>query len=280
MGRLLDLTYLGVAGWHFRTESTSLLFDPYFTRMGLIRGEIGPAIPATDLIAQHTPPADAILISHPHFDHIMDAPEASRVTGAPIYTSPQGATLMRILGVPDSRICAARPGDVLRIGDFTVTIHRAQHRIIFGTVPFYGALRPNLKPPIHGRDYRMDQLFSFLVEVDDLRVLVTSGIDCEPAIRADVLLVGGDASRDQLALILEDVRPRLVLPNHWDNMFQPLTAPIRPMVQSPRRFTLWPRRIDLKAFTRHVSELAPAARVIIPDRFRAYPVRLTLSESE
>jgi L-ascorbate metabolism protein UlaG (beta-lactamase superfamily) len=265
-----ELTYTGVAGWRVRTQARSLLFDPYFTRMSILRGEFGPAIPNRAAIEAHAPPADAIFISHPHFDHLMDAPHIAHLTGAPIYTSPQGCQLLHILGVPDGQICSIGSGDRLSLGDATLTVFRVQHRIIFGRVPFQGPLRPGLKPPLHGRDYRMEQIFSFLVEMDGIRLLVCNGIDAEPAVRADIVLVGPDAARWQLALILGDAQPRVVMPNHWDNMFQPLSAPIKPMIQSPRGFTLFPRRIDLRAFTRHVHELAPGARVIVPDRFHPY----------
>jgi L-ascorbate metabolism protein UlaG (beta-lactamase superfamily) len=277
MDNPIELTYTGVAGWHLRTPGHALSFDPYYTRMNMVRGEIRPAIPDVEAIREHAPPTDSIFISHPHYDHIMDAPEVARLHGAAIHTSPQGCDLLRILGVPEEQIRPIQSGDRLALGDMAVTVYRAQHRIIFGKVPFQGALRPGLTPPIHGRDYRMVQLFSFLIEVGGMRILICNGIDAEPRVEADLLIVGPDAARWQLELILGDVKPRVVLPNHWDNMFQPLSAPVRPMVQSPRRFTLWPRRIDLGRFTQLVNEIAPAARVLVPERFKAYRVGKLLS---
>ncbi|MEJ2149403.1 MAG: MBL fold metallo-hydrolase [Chloroflexota bacterium] len=263
----IELTYTGVAGWHLRTPGHALSFDPYYTRMNMLRGEIRPAIPNLAAIREHAPPTESIFISHPHFDHIMDAPEVARLHGATIHASPQGCEMLRIVGVPEKQIRTIQSGDRLALGNVAVTVYRAQHRIIFGKVPFQGPLRPGLTPPIHGRDYRMVQLFSFLVEVGDVRILICSGIDAEPRVKADLLIVGPDAARWQLELILGDAQPRAVLPNHWDNMFQPLSAPVRPMVQSPRGFTLWPYRIDLGRFTQIVNEIAPAARVLVPERF-------------
>jgi L-ascorbate metabolism protein UlaG (beta-lactamase superfamily) len=238
----------------------------------MVRGELRPAIPDVAAIREHAPPTDSIFISHPHFDHIMDAPEVARLHGATIHTSPQGCELLRILGVAEEQIRPIRSGERLAKGEVAVTVYRTQHRIIFGKVPFQGPLRPGLAPPLHGRDYRMVQLFSFLVEVGGMRILICNGIDAEPRVAVDVLIVGPDAIRWQLELILGDTQPRVVLPNHWDNMFQPLSAPVKPMVQSPRRFTLWPRRIDLERFTQLVNEIAPAARVLVPERFKAYRV--------
>jgi hypothetical protein len=273
----IELTYTGVAGWHLQTPGHTLSFDPYYTRMNMVRGEIRPAIPNLEAIREHAPPTESIFISHPHFDHIMDAPEVARLHGATIHTSPQGCETMRIVGVPEEQIRTIQSGDRLTLDDVTVTVYRAQHRIIFGKVPFQGPLRPGLTPPIHGRDYRMVQLFSFLVEVGDVRILICNGIDAEPRVKADLLIVGPDALRWQLELILSDAQPRAVLPNHWDNMFQPLSAPIKPMVQSPRGFTLWPYRINLGRFTQMVNEIAPAARVLVPERFKTYQVEELLA---
>jgi len=268
----IELTYTGVAGWHLRTPGHALSFDPYYTRMNMLRGEIRPAIPNLAAIREHAPPTESIFISHPHFDHIMDAPEVARLHGATIHASPQGCEMLRIVGVPEKQIRTIQSGDWLALGNVAVTVYRAQHRIIFGKVPFQGPPRPGLTPPIHGRDYRMVQLFSFLVEVGGVRILICSGIDAEPRVKADLLIVGPDALRWQLELILGDAQPRAVLPNHWDNMFQPLSAPVRPMVQSPRGFTLWPYRINLGRFTQLVNEIAPAARVLVPERFKVYQV--------
>jgi hypothetical protein len=98
-------------------------------------------------------------------------------------------------------------------------------------------------------------------------VLVASGIDEEPSVEAEVLLVGADANDDQLGAILGAVHPRLVLPNHWDDMFRPLSQPVRPMLVPPP--TLIPRMqcIDLRAWQRLVTAIAPDARVIVPQWF-------------
>lgn len=266
------LTYLGVAGWHFRAEPVSLLIDPYFTRLSYVRVALGPAIPDRALIARYTPSADAILISHPHYDHLMDTPEVARLTGAAIYASPQSCELLALGGVPAQQMRPIGPGDRLMLGDCEVEVYPSQHRLIFGRVPLAGALRAGLRPPLSARDYRLDQQFSFRVSAGNLRMLVASGLSHEPPVHADVLLVGADATRPQLSAILAATAPRLVFPNHWDDMFRPLARPPRPMPAPPTGLLPSLRRIDVEAFARTVRDLMPGTEVRVPPLFEPQPL--------
>jgi L-ascorbate metabolism protein UlaG (beta-lactamase superfamily) len=269
---MTHLTYLGTAGWHLSDGDYNLVIDPYFTRISMTTLVLGRVVPDSALIAQHLPPADALLVTHPHYDHIMDLPEAARITGVPVWASPQGCELLHLLNVPDTQICVMYSGDVLSFGPFTVEVYESQHRRVFGTIPYAGPLKKGLRLPLRGGDYRMDVQYSFRVVAGDQRILITSGIDDEPALEAEVLLVGADATRDQLVPILNAAKPRLVLPNHWDDMFRPLSQPTRTMMTPPpTRIPIF-KRINLELWARGVSELAPDAKIVIPRLFEAYSI--------
>jgi L-ascorbate metabolism protein UlaG (beta-lactamase superfamily) len=197
----------------------------------------------------------------------MDVPEAARLTGAQVLASPQSIELLRILGVDGSYLRAISSGDVIECGDLRVEVYLSRHRRIFGGIPYLGPLRDGLTPPLRARDYRMDFQVSFRITAGDIRLLIASGIDDEPPTRAEVLLVGADATRRQLHPILDAVRPRLVLPNHWDDMFRPLTRPLRPMHVPPTGRIPSLRRISLDAFARSVCDLSPDSMVLIPRIF-------------
>jgi L-ascorbate metabolism protein UlaG (beta-lactamase superfamily) len=274
----LTLRYLGVAGWELRTPAHCLLVDPLFTRVPLWKVAIGRAVPDVQAIRARTPPAAGlVLVTHPHYDHIMDAPQVARLTGAVVAASSQGCDLLAVLGVPATQRRPITHGDTLTHGDFTVEVHRTPHRIMFGQVPYAGPLHAHLRPPLRASDYRIDQHFSFRISVGGTRILVASGIDDEPPVEANVLLVGADASRGQLARILGAVKPRLVMPNHWDDMFRPLSKPVRPSIKPTRGLTI-PRRIDLNTWARLVEELAPGAHVVIPAHFEPYRLADLLQE--
>jgi L-ascorbate metabolism protein UlaG (beta-lactamase superfamily) len=79
-----DLTYLGVAGWRVDDGANALLVDPFFSRTRL---EDGGAMLSPDpgLIARYAPAhANAILVGHSHYDHLLDVPDIAKRTGATI----------------------------------------------------------------------------------------------------------------------------------------------------------------------------------------------------
>lgn len=274
---MLALTYLGVAGWHLTGSGFSLLVDPYVTRLSLVQVALGYARPDAAAIAAHIPPADALLVTHPHYDHVMDVPEVIRQQHIPAYASSQGCALLAVLGVEADNRHVIESGDNLTFGPFHVEVFPSTHRTIFGQIPYLGPLRTDLSPPLRPADYRIRQQFSFRIAQDDWSILVASGIDNEPAVPADVLLVGADASTEQLQPILDGVQPRLVLPNHWDDMFRPYAAPVRPMLVPPRQRVFLPRRINLDDWARRVRSICPAAHVIIPKRGQPLDLATLLS---
>jgi L-ascorbate metabolism protein UlaG (beta-lactamase superfamily) len=272
MASATRLTYLGVAGWHIETDGFTLVIDPYFTRLPMRRVVFGLAYPNTQVIRQHIPPADAILVTHPHYDHLMDVPVAAHITHAPVFASPQGCQLLELLGVPAGQINRIRLAATLDIGPMRLTVYASQHRAILGRIPYRGPLQRGLRLPLRASDYRMDDQYSFLIECGSLRILVASGIDNEPAVAADVLLLGADATREQIAQILHNVSPRIVFPNHWDDMFRPLAEPIRPMIVPPPGIIPTLRRIDLHGFEHTIHSLDSQITVVLPERFQPYPL--------
>jgi L-ascorbate metabolism protein UlaG (beta-lactamase superfamily) len=261
---MLSLTYLGVAGWHLAAPDFAILIDPYVTRLSLLRMTFGRAVPDTNAVARYVPPADAVLVTHPHYDHIMDVPEVVQRQGIPAYASAQGCELLTALGVNEGQQRCIAPGDRLEIGPFSVEVYESRHRTIFGQIPAEGPLADHLRPPLRSLDYRIRQQFSFRIAGEGLSVLVASGIDAEPAVPADVVLVGADANSEQLTRILDPAQPRLVMPNHWDDMFRALDKPPRPMIHPPRQRVFIPRRIDLDGWATRVRSICPAAHVMIP----------------
>jgi len=73
--------------------------------------------------------ADAILIGHPHFDHIIDAPLLSKQTGAPILVAPAGRAFLEQQAVPAERIRYVRGGETVRLPGFTVQTALAVHAV-------------------------------------------------------------------------------------------------------------------------------------------------------
>ena len=85
----ITLRWLGVAGIELGCPGRRIVFDPYFTRIPLRDMFFARVRSNPDLVKRHLPAADAIFITHSHFDHLLDASEAARQTGAGVLWLPQ-----------------------------------------------------------------------------------------------------------------------------------------------------------------------------------------------
>ena len=96
----LELEWLGVAGYRLSYEGTTVLVDPYVSRVPLLSVILRrPTLPDATLIDRYVRRADAILIGHTHWDHAVDAPAIARRDGATVYGSDSLARLMALHGL-------------------------------------------------------------------------------------------------------------------------------------------------------------------------------------
>jgi L-ascorbate metabolism protein UlaG (beta-lactamase superfamily) len=224
--------------------------------MGMVR----PVIPNSDLVVEKLPHCNVVLVTHSHWDHLMDVPEVLRHTGAVAFGSPNTCRLLRLLGVPESQVNEIQVGDKLSLGAFNVEVIHGQHsRIPFEWV-FNGKLKPALKPPLRLQDYRMDICLGYCITVAGKRMLVCAA---EPQ-QAEVLFPIAQESRKYYQRLFKGTQPKTVVPIHWDNF-------IRPLSESLRRFVR-PGRLTLKRLTILARQTVPQANVIIPEIFREYTV--------
>ena len=259
----LIFRWLGVAGVELRVPNQVLALDPFFTRPSLM-GLLRPVIPNVDLVAEKLPVCDFVLVTHSHWDHLMDMPEVLRQTGAIAYGSTNTCHLLRLLGVPESQMVEIHMGEMMSLGEFKVEVIEGQHSPIpFGRL-FNGNVRPDLQPPLRLQEYRMDVCMGYCIQVCGIRVLVCAK-QPQPA---DLLFTVAQEPRDYYLRLFQGVQPHTVVPIHWDNFMRPLSKPLR-------RFTR-PGRMQLSQLTNLAQQTLPQVNVIIPEIFREY----TLEESE
>jgi len=226
------VTYLGTSGYQFESNGHALLVDPYFSRVNLLSVALGSRIqPDVARIAEGmrhlAPKTDAILVTHGHFDHLLDVPIVISKTQAPLIASASAITLAKRAGVSSGDALSA--GDVRRIGPWKIRVLPATHDRLFGKVPFDQHDVRGPGPPQRPADWICGEPLAFLIEIDGQRIYIDSGgttAQLPPDEQVDLAILGMALPDSRLRLpgALERLKPRYILPSHQDNFFQPLDA--------------------------------------------------------
>jgi L-ascorbate metabolism protein UlaG (beta-lactamase superfamily) len=262
--------WLGIAGIELTYKDQVLLIDPCLTRIPFWQVWFGRLKSDCSLLARLISRADHILVTHAHYDHLLDVPELTRATGAQVYGSENACQLCRLDGVPPAQVHQVQPGDCLTLGEFTVKVIHAKHR----RIPLFnaGRLSSGLKPPFTAQQYRLDACFSFWVEAGDISIFDNAGSPPELAEQAEFLCLQPYYAESYYRQLCEQVRPKVVFPNHWDDLWMPLSQPARPYFLPPQLAFPPLRRLDLAAFERSLQRIDPRVRVFVPERMREVPL--------
>src|SRR5438552_15239584 len=111
------VTYLGTNGYQFEFRGHALLVDPYFSRVDLLSVALGLRIQPNAArindglhhLASGNCRTDAILVTHGHFDHLLDVPAVMAKSRARLIASASSVDLAKRAG--------ALSGDEVNLGD-------------------------------------------------------------------------------------------------------------------------------------------------------------------
>lgn len=267
---VMKYRWLGAAGLEFEADGHTLLIDPFFTRPAAWKIFPWKGVTSNrELIKQHVSRADYVLVTHPHYDHLMDVPEILRITGAQAAGSENTCKVIRTYGIEENRLSQIKIGDNLNLGPFSIEVLPAYHtntpldRWINGSLP---ARVNHNQLPMRLMDYRMDACFSFRITNQGNVFLVGNY-----PVAANVLFLSPFYSFVDLEKILTRILPRQVVPIHWDNFTQPLSATLQPMLVTSRQgWGGWPpvRSLNLNAFIERVREIRPETIINQPILFQ------------
>ena len=239
----MKVTFFGTTTLLFDDGRDQVFFDCHFTRPSLPRYIFGSAATdaamADELLRAHgVDRLRAIFVSHSHHDHVMDAPYVASSCGAAIYGSASALNVARGGGVPEDRLTAFAGGETFEAGDYRVSVLPSRHsKPTLLNNDLGQTIDAPLAQPARLRDYKEGGSFDFLVESGGKQYLIRPSFNYIEGqldgVRADVLFLGiaglakADAETEAkfFAETVEKVRPRLVIPIHWDNFFSPLDRP-------------------------------------------------------
>jgi L-ascorbate metabolism protein UlaG (beta-lactamase superfamily) len=230
----LRVTYLGVNGYQFETNGHALLVDPYFTRAGLtavvLQQRIEPNETRIAFGLQYVrPKVDAVLVTHAHFDHLLDVPEIMRRTNARLVAGATAANLTMSCAIDRRQCIVVQPGATRVIGPWRIRVSPSAHDRVLGWLPFPGTKTHPGPCPAKASDWRLGEPMAFLIETNGRRIYIDSGGTPEVLPSAQIapvdLAILGVAlpdSRKRFRAAIDRLRPKYVLPSHQDDFFSPL----------------------------------------------------------
>jgi len=279
------LTYLGTAGWEISDGATVILIDPYLSRINgprppgpaavvtPIPGDARPlygmddiAVPDVATIDAHIQRADFILVTHTHYDHVLDVPHLALRTRAAVVGTESTENVMRAYGVPEQTLITVRGGEDYEFGVFSVRVIPSIHSALDHKHYFSSDRAPaGMKAPLTLRQMHPEGgTLAYLIRFHGHEILAFGSmnyIEREMAgLRPDVVLVGAGAARreihDYTGRLMRALNfPSVVLPTHWDNFLAPYGASEQPAIDA------------LQSFVQEVTAASPKIQVIVPKHF-------------
>jgi len=259
----LSLRWLGTAGFVLTYEDTTVLIDPYVTRLSLgdlLRGRVVRS--SEEALSRWVPAADAVLVGHTHFDHALDVPVIAGRDGCPVYGGTALARLMALHGLQHQAV-VVQPYAVQEIGPFSVRfIPSAHSKLLLGRrVPAAGEITCDQLDRMVPRAFRCGQVWGIHITVGDVSFYHQGSADlvddAELPRDVDVFLcgiAGRQCSPRYLERVIPRLDPRAIVPTHFDDFFTPLDVPMR--------FTLG---VDLAGFPGEVAKVSTATTVSMLD---------------
>src|SRR6516164_6173946 len=118
----LTVRWYGTSNYELNFRDRVVLLDTFYDR--------GPRMRNVGFRPDEVERADAVLIGHPHYDHISDAAQVAQQTGATVVVHPLGADVLTRGGLDINRIVDVTgrgEGEVLEFPEFTLRVIHGLH---------------------------------------------------------------------------------------------------------------------------------------------------------
>jgi L-ascorbate metabolism protein UlaG (beta-lactamase superfamily) len=283
------LKYLGTAGWEITDRTTTILIDPYLSRINgpappgggsghPLAGDTRPAYgwrdvaqPDVAAIDSHIQRADFVLVTHTHYDHILDVPHIALKTRAAVIGTESTENVMRAYAIPEQQLITVRGGEDYQFSSFSLKVIPSIHSPLDHKHYFSSATAPaGMKAPLTLEQIHPEGgTLAYLIRFHGHQILAFGGMNYVEreivGLEPDVALVGAAASRKEIydysGRLMRDLHyPAIVLPTHWDNFLAPYGASQQPALEA------------LQSFVQEIVAASPKTKVIVPKYFEASPL--------
>ena len=225
----MRVTWYGTASLGVETASGRLAIDPFYPFKGS----------PTRVPSGAYDGYPAILVTHGHFDHIMSLPEIVAAGSGRVYCTSAPETTLKKLGVPGERIERIEAGQSMQLQGMRVTAFQSRHvrfdtPLLRRTLINRRMLRYASNLPRGLRGFlaypQKNEIVGYLIEGEGRSLFALGSLNLDGQTRypegMDLLALPFQGRSDLVtpALeIIERLRPRAVLLDHWDDAFPPLS---------------------------------------------------------
>lgn len=236
----MRIKYLGISNLCFDDGQNTVIFDACLTRPDLMsvlfkRIKTKPHLVDQILAAANIEKIDAVFISHSHYDHALDAAYLTRKFKAHLYGSRSTLNIAKGAGIQNQQLTLFKPGQTYQIGNFKITILRSLHsKPFFFNNDLGQEIKKPLKQPTFAWQFKEGGSYDFLVENKGRKFLIRPSFSYLPHeldnVHAEYLFLGDTtlskaSQNEQISFFtetIEKVKPRMVVPLHWDNFTRSL----------------------------------------------------------
>ncbi len=229
----LEARWLGIAGLTLSDGATTVLFDPAFTKPTLSHWALNaPLIPDEQKVKSKLQQcgmqkAQAIFVSHTHFDHASDVGVVAKITDATVYG---GQSLKRIatFQYPAVKFAPVKDREAVQIGSFRVTSFKRPHAPIIHWMNFH-FLQGEVPENFSGKFYEFYEgdTWGFVVEHPEGVILIDQGSHVQefyqPYAGKLKAFFMGVANKKSVDKIVEEniggTKSPLIIPMHFDIFF-------------------------------------------------------------
>jgi L-ascorbate metabolism protein UlaG (beta-lactamase superfamily) len=217
------------------------------------------------------PRADYVLVTHTHYDHVLDVPHIALKTHAAVIGTESTQNVLRAYRVPEEQLITVRGGEDYDFGTFSVKVIPSLHSPLDHKHYFSSESAPaGMKAPLTLRQMHPEGgTLAYLVRFRGHQILAFGGMNYIEreieGLRPDVVLVGAAGSRkesyDYCGRLMRALQfPALVLPTHWDNFTAPYGASQQVSIEA------------LQPFLEEMRAASPKTKVVAPKYFEAIPL--------
>ena len=228
----MEIVWHGTASVEVISASGRLIFDPFVPLNGS----------CVDVKIEDFDGFTDIFVSHGHLDHIVSIPEiVARNPNTHVYCTETPYQTLVKKGVPKENLKKITYGQILKVNGISIRTFHGRHAVLPKANP--RIVLSILKSPYRGnlpyiiRENRFcpenDETVFYHLESDGKSLSLMGSMNLRDStdypIRADLLVLpynGWDDNYPHAVEMIERLKPKKVLLDHYDDTFPPLTGPM------------------------------------------------------